>query len=155
MRIAILAAALLATGASGAYVISNDEKTPFAATYVSLFEESPDLVQSHVEWAMDGCPLMSMQFRHSTQPVKTLSARTFTRSMMLTAKDTPPEEASREMIPWIMANAEQLNSDEQARYLELIRQINKIDSMLCIMSSIQDSAKFRFDAAAAAWAIRS
>lgn len=155
MRIAILAAALLPTGASGAYVISNDEKTPFAATYVSLFEESPDLVQSHVERAMEGCPLTSMQFRHSTQPVKTLAARTFTRSLLLTVKDTPPEEASREIIPWIMANAEQLNSDEQARYLELISQMNKIDSMLCIMSSIQDSAKFRFDAAAAAWAIRS
>ena len=99
--------------------------------------------------------MTSMQFRHSTQPVKTLAARTFTRSMMLTAMDTPAEEASREIIPWIMANAKQLNSNEQARYLELIRQMNKIDSMLCIMSSIQDSAKFRFDAAAAAWAIRS
>jgi len=84
-----------------------------------------------------------------------LAAKTFFRSGVLMAEGKNAEQSAEEFIPWIIKQAEPLNSVQKNAYLALIKgELTTPDVILCVHSSIKTSIDERIDLKAAVWDIR-
>ncbi|SCX32452.1 hypothetical protein DSM25558_5468 [Agrobacterium sp. DSM 25558] len=154
MRFAIIFAVLAVVGGAGAFYTSKETAPNFSSYYIATMEKHPDLVSKHVGETWQSCLPSNDQVNPVTQPVRSLVADTIARSMLFIAQEKTPEEASRELVPWILERSKLLSAAEKDSFLALARKVNNVDIQLCVMSSLQSSAGFRLNSSIAGWELR-
>ncbi|WP_320201855.1 hypothetical protein RMR16_024340 (plasmid) [Agrobacterium sp. rho-13.3] len=154
MRFALIVAVLFVVGGAGAYFTSKETSPAFSSHYIAMMKTHPAVVSKHVGETWQSCLPSNDQVDSVTQPVKSLVADTIARSMLFMAQEKTSEEASRELVPWILERSKPLSSAEKDSFLALARKVNNVDVQVCVMSSLQSSTDFRLNSSIAEWELR-